>query len=174
MKNLNKKKILYFAVLIIICIIAVRYLYSSDDAVTEFPTQTVEITASAVEAAAPETAAQETAAAEAAAEETAAEETEPLQLVTLAPEKEQLHFKNEERLLEHFEKHNEDFGYASAEEYEAGANAVIHNPKALSKLESEDGDYVYFLESTGEFVVVSPKKVIRTYYLADRDYFDRQ
>ena len=71
MKNLNKKKILYFAVLIIICIIAVRYLYSSDDAVTEFPTQTVEITASAVEAAAPETAAQETAAAEAAAEETA-------------------------------------------------------------------------------------------------------
>lgn len=152
------KRILYFIVLIIVCILVVRYLYNNDDATIELPTQTsIEVTASTAE------------------ETTAAtEETEPLQLVTLAPEKEQLHFKNEERLLEHFEKHNEDFGYASAEEYEAGANAVIHNPKALSKLEKEDGDYVYFLESTGEFVVVSPKKVIRTYYLADRDYFNRQ
>ena len=89
-------------------------------------------------------------------------------------EKEYLHFKNEERLEEHFEKHNEDFGYANAEEYEEGANAVIQNPDSLCKLEKEDGDYVYYLESTREFVIVSPKGVIRTYYKADRDYFDRQ
>lgn len=39
---------------------------------------------------------------------------------------------------------------------------------------AEDGDDLYFLESTGEFVVVSPAGYIRTYYLTDRDYFDRQ
>ena len=30
------------------------------------------------------------------------------------------------------------------------------------------------LEPTGEFVVVSPAGYIRTYYLTDRDYFERQ
>ena len=42
------------------------------------------------------------------------------------------------------------------------------------KLQAEDGDDLYFLESTGEFVVVSPAGYIRTYYLTDRDYFERQ
>lgn len=147
------KKLIKLAILIAICILVVRWLYSKELLPAELPTTTT----TTVTAAASET------------------ETESLpQLGTLAPESEQLHFKNRERLEEHFEKHNEDFGYASPEEYEAGANAVVHNPKALSKLEKEDGDYVYFLEETGEFVIVSPKKVIRTYYLADRDYFDRQ
>lgn len=41
-------------------------------------------------------------------------------------------------------------------------------------MQAEDGDDLYFLESTGEFVVVSPAGYIRTYYLADRDYFERQ
>ena len=99
---------------------------------------------------------------------------EKLQIETKTPSEEYLHFKNSERLQEHFEKHNEDFGYGSAEAYEAGANAVIQNPDSLCKLEKEDGDYVYYLETTEEFVVVSPQGVIRTYYKADRDYFDRQ
>ena len=47
-------------------------------------------------------------------------------------------------------------------------------PAALHKLQAEDGDDLYFLESTGEFVVVSPAGYIRTYYLTDRDYFERQ
>ena len=65
-------------------------------------------------------------------------------------------------------------GYASAEDYLAGANAVVSNPKSLHKTEAEDGDDVYYLESTGEFVVVSRDGYIRTYYIADKDYFDRQ
>ena len=96
------------------------------------------------------------------------------QIATIAAGEEKLHFKNRERLEEHFEKHNEDFGYECAEDYEDGANAVIQNPDSLCKLEKEDGDYVYFLENTEEFVVVSPQGIIRTYYKADRDYFDRQ
>lgn len=62
----------------------------------------------------------------------------------------------------------------TTEEYLAAANAVIANPASLHKLQAEDGDDLYFLESTGEFVVVSPAGHIRTYCLTDRDYFDRQ
>ena len=85
-----------------------------------------------------------------------------------------LTFRSEERLQSHYEKHGVQMGFSSAEDYLAAANAVVSNPEALHKLESEDGDDVYYLESTGEFVVVSQKGYIRTYYLADKDYYDRQ
>ena len=85
-----------------------------------------------------------------------------------------LTFRDEERLESHFQKHGAEMGYSSAADYLAGANAVISNPDALHKTQSEDGDDVYFLESTGEFVVVSQKGYIRTYYLATKDYFNRQ
>ena len=65
-------------------------------------------------------------------------------------------------------------GQTAAEEYLAAANAVVANPAAFHTLQAEDGDDLYFLESTGEFVVVSPAGYIRTYYLTDRDYFERQ
>lgn len=85
-----------------------------------------------------------------------------------------LAFRTEGKLQQHFEKHGQETGCATAEEYLAAANAVIANPAALHKLQAEDGDDLYFLESTGEFVVVSPAGYIRTYYLTDRDYFERQ
>lgn len=85
-----------------------------------------------------------------------------------------LAFRTEDKLQQHFEKHGQETGCATAEEYLAAANAVVANPAALHKMQAEDGDDLYFLESTGEFVVVSPAGYIRTYYLADRDYFERQ
>ena len=85
-----------------------------------------------------------------------------------------LTFRTDEKLQQHFEKHGWETGCATAEEYLAAANAVIANPASLHKLQAEDGDDLYLLESTGEFVVVSPAGYIRTYYLTDRDYFDRQ
>ena len=85
-----------------------------------------------------------------------------------------LAFRNDHALEEHFEKHGDEVGCDSATEYLAAANAVIASPDALHKLQAEDGDDVYFLESTGEFVVVSPQGFIRTYFITDRDYFDRQ
>lgn len=85
-----------------------------------------------------------------------------------------LAFRTEGKLQQHFEKHGQEAGCATAEEYLAAANAVVANPAALHKLQAEDGDDLYFLESTGEFVVVSPAGYIRTYYLTDRDYFERQ
>ena len=67
-------------------------------------------------------------------------------------------------------------GFSSPEEYEAAANAVIANPQALMKTEKEDGDYVYYVEDTNEFVVLSTDGYIRTYFYPDsgKSYFDRQ
>lgn len=83
-------------------------------------------------------------------------------------------FRNDNLLDKHFDKHGIEMGFSSAEEYEAAASAVVNNPKALHKLEEEDGDDVYYVEDTNEFVVVSTDGYIRTYYYADKDYFNRQ
>lgn len=91
-----------------------------------------------------------------------------------APEAKTYSFRKPQYLTEHFEKHGAEFPYATQEDYLLGANNVIQNPDALHKLEAEDGDDVYYVESTREFVVVSTDGYIRTYFLADLDYYDRQ
>jgi len=85
-------------------------------------------------------------------------------------------FRNNKLLEQHYDKHGKDMGFSSAGEYEKAASDVINNPSALSKTEAEDGDYIYYIESTNEFVVLSTDGYIRTYFLPDkgRDYFDRQ
>ena len=88
----------------------------------------------------------------------------------------QYRFRNSELLEEHYEKHGIEMGFASAEEYEKAAAAVITAPGVLHKYEKEDNDDVYYLESTNEFVVVSTDGFIRTYFKPNsgKDYFDRQ
>ena len=85
-------------------------------------------------------------------------------------------FRKAEYLQEHFEKHGDEFGYTSADEYLAGANRVVVAPGVLHKLEAEDGDDVYYLESSNEFVIVSTDGYIRTYFKPNdgKAYFDRQ
>ncbi|MBR3283571.1 MAG: hypothetical protein IKI56_09795 [Ruminococcus sp.] len=89
-------------------------------------------------------------------------------------------FRNYKLLDQHFEKHGgefrDDFGYETAEEYEKGASDVINNPDALYKTEAEDGDGVYYLEATNEFVILSTDGYIRTYFRPNGgiDYFNRQ
>ena len=85
-------------------------------------------------------------------------------------------FRNKNLLDQHYEKHGRDMGFASAEEYEKAASAVVNNPNALHKIEKEDGDDVYYVESTNEFVIVSTDGYIRTYFLPDRgiDYYNKQ
>lgn len=83
-------------------------------------------------------------------------------------------FRTDKLLADHYDKHGKEMGFDSAEEYLTAANVAIQNPDVLHKLESEDGDDVYFVEDTGEFVVVSTDGYIRTYYYADLDYFNRQ
>ncbi len=87
-----------------------------------------------------------------------------------------LRFRNNKLLMQHYEKHGKDMGFSSAKEYENAAAAVVSNPNALHKREQEDGDDVYYVEDTNEFVVVSTDGYIRTYFLPDSGikYFNRQ
>jgi pyocin large subunit-like protein len=99
---------------------------------------------------------------------TEAEETAPVQAVYT--------FRNRDLLKSHYKKHGIDMGFDSPEEYLAAANGVIANPDALTKTEKEDGDMVYYVEDTNEFVVLSTDGYIRTYFYPDsgKRYFDRQ
>jgi len=85
-------------------------------------------------------------------------------------------FRNENLLEEHYEKHGIEMGFDSMEEYEAAAVAVILNENALYREEEEDGDVVYYIEETNEFVVLSQDGYIRTYFNPSDgiEYFERQ
>ena len=80
----------------------------------------------------------------------------------------------------HFQKHgsefDESFGYETAADYQKGASDVINDSDSLFKYEAEDGDGVYYLEGTNEFVILSTDGYIRTYFrpTAGKSYFDRQ
>lgn len=85
-------------------------------------------------------------------------------------------FRNEDRLNEHFEKHGIEMGFATAQEYQAAASAVVNNANALHKLEAEDNDDVYYVQESNEFVIVSPDGYIRTYFCPNDgiNYYNRQ
>ena len=85
-------------------------------------------------------------------------------------------FRNEKLLNEHFEKHGDEFGFSTASEYEASAGKVVNDSRALHKLEKEDGDDVYYIEETNEFVVISKDGYIRTYFKPDSGikYYEKQ
>ena len=86
------------------------------------------------------------------------------------------YFRNNRLLKDHFEKHGIEMGFESAADYEKAASDVINNSKVLHKTEEEDGDDVYYLEESNEFVVVSTDGYIRTYFnpSGGLDYFNRQ
>ncbi|MCR5179573.1 MAG: hypothetical protein K6C95_11410 [Lachnospiraceae bacterium] len=85
-------------------------------------------------------------------------------------------FRTPELLMSHFTKHGIDMGFTTPEAYEEAASRVVTNPRALHKTEAEDGDDVYYVEDTNEFVVMSRDGYIRTYFNPDRGkaYFDKQ
>ena len=88
----------------------------------------------------------------------------------------QLCFRNEKLLNEHYDQHGIKMGFSSAEEYEKAAAAVVTSPDALHKLEKEDGDDVYYIVRTNEFVIVSTDGYIRTYFCpeAGLKYYNKQ
>lgn len=85
-------------------------------------------------------------------------------------------FRNDKLLSQHYEKHGAEMGFASKEDYEAAANLVIHHPDVLHKIEQEDGDTCFYLESANAFVVLSTDGYIRTFFCPDsgKKYYDKQ
>ncbi len=85
-------------------------------------------------------------------------------------------FRSNKLWESHYEKHGIDMGFEDKEAYLEAANAVVMNEDTLHKIEAEDGDDVYYLEETNEFVVVSTDGYLRTYFCPDDglDYYNRQ
>ena len=85
-------------------------------------------------------------------------------------------FRNNKKLEDHYEKHGKEMGFKDAGAYEEAASNVVNNPNVLHKIEKEDGDDVYYIESTNEFVIVSTDGYIRTYFNPSGgiDYYNRQ
>ena len=77
---------------------------------------------------------------------------------------------------DHYEKHGIEMGFESREDYLLAANRVVNNKNALHKLEKEDGDDVYYLEETNEFVIISSDGYLRTYFNPSDgiEYYNRQ
>ncbi len=85
-------------------------------------------------------------------------------------------FRSEKLWQQHYEKHGMEMGFDNKEDYLLAANRVIENENVLHKLEEEDGDDVYYLEETNEFVIVSTDGYLRTYFNPKDGirYFNRQ
>lgn len=64
--------------------------------------------------------------------------------------------------------------YDSADNYQAGANAVVSNPSVLYKSRAEDGDDVDVLKMAGELAVASQWGYNRSHFIADEDHCNRQ
>jgi len=167
--------------------------YSTLEIVTEAPTEaaetksvgTTEAAATKKTKAAKTTAAttKKTKAAKTTAKTTKATAAKTTEAPTTAAYNEdyvEYHFRSKKLLDQHFEKHGaefkDDFGYKNASEYEKGASDVINNSSALHKTEKDDGDYVYYIVATNEFVVLSKDGYIRTYFRPDqgKKYYDKQ
>ena len=87
-------------------------------------------------------------------------------------------FRTEELLNSHYQKHGDEFGDLSKEEYLLGANNLINSSfsDVLTKYEDEDDDKIYYSENTNEFLVLSSDGYIRTYFKPDDgiEYYNRQ
>lgn len=82
-------------------------------------------------------------------------------------------FYDTKSMAEHYAKHGKEVDCSNMEEYLARANSLIESDRVLSKTQ-EDGDTVYFNKRTNEFLVVAKAGYIRTYYIADEAYYNRQ
>lgn len=84
-------------------------------------------------------------------------------------------FRNEELLEEHYDKHGQDMGYTNKQDYLNGACDVVNDKNSLHKYE-DDGDDIYYLVTSNEYVVVSTDGYIRTYFYPNDgiDYFNRK
>lgn len=84
------------------------------------------------------------------------------------------YFRSEDIRLDRYNRYGKDMGFSSAEAYERGASAVINDPVALSKIDQDNGDWLFYVEESNELVIVSFDGVIKEYYYPaeGKVYFD--
>ena len=70
--------------------------------------------------------------------------------------------------VQHFEKHKDEFGFVTLDQYIQGAVNFINNPsKDILRNRQRDGDYAYYNPKTAEYAVMSSRARIRTYFKLD-------
>ncbi len=80
------------------------------------------------------------------------------------------------QLQAHFMKHGYQFGPISEYDYLEDARKLLDAPVGgdiLEKIE-EDGDIEHYNHHTHEFAVMTPTGRIRTYFIADEQYWSKQ
>ncbi len=86
-------------------------------------------------------------------------------------------FRNQSTYDSHYEKHRDEFGDITQDEYLELANKLIFSDAdtVLTKY-AEDGDFMYFDTATGYFLVLSPDDYIRTFFVPNDGirYWERQ
>ncbi|MEG0072476.1 MAG: hypothetical protein RR362_01215 [Raoultibacter sp.] len=94
------------------------------------------------------------------------------------PSEQRYRFASQEKFDQHYKKHGREFGDISQDEYLQKANDLIESsaPTVKTKSEKTDGDTCYYDTATNEFLVLTKKGVIRTFFHPDDgiDYFNRQ
>lgn len=83
-------------------------------------------------------------------------------------------FYDTKSMVNHYVKHGQQTDCSSMEEYLCKANMVVSDKGSKTKLQKKDGDRVYYNPKTKEFVVVAKAGYLRTYYLADEKYYNKQ
>ncbi|MBR1773660.1 MAG: hypothetical protein IJ749_07145 [Eubacterium sp.] len=157
---MDKKKIYLMAAAMMIVMIAIVIVILRGGNDEEFTANQIQIETTSTEA----------------KDETSSDEKDSSEKPDELNEETEYTFRNEDRLDDHYEKHGKEMGFKDAESYEEAASDVVNNPEALHKTEKEDGDDVYYLKDTNEFVVVSGDGYIRTYFNPNDgiNYYNRQ
>lgn len=82
-------------------------------------------------------------------------------------------FYDAQSLYTHFKKHGKETNCTTAQQYLEKANNIITNKNAAHH-KTKDNDNVYFIKKTGDFVVLSNAKYIRSYYKTTYNYYLKQ
>jgi pyocin large subunit-like protein len=188
-KHINKSSLILLAVCVLVCLNSVVLRHSSDTkdtaadqtAITaETGTETAAEDALSVQDTTPDvtSSAQETSSEDTLSpQDTSSEDTASIQEASADDTSSvQYAFRTDSQWESHYQKHGIEMGFADKEAYLEAANRVVNNKASLHKEEAEDGDDVYYLEETNEFVIVSTDGYIRTYFYpsAGKAYYDRQ
>ena len=80
------------------------------------------------------------------------------------------------QLEAHYQKHGQQFGAITIDQYLDQARSLLDAPAGKDVLEKTrpNGDILHYRVSTGEFAVMTPRGRIRTYFKTDMRYWIKQ
>lgn len=93
-------------------------------------------------------------------------------------ERSHIGFASQQKLVEHYRKHGDEFGSITMEQYLRQAQALRDRPAGGMILENirKDGVVTRFDRASGDFIACNPNGIIRTYFkpAAGEAYYRRQ